>query len=367
MGFRTLVESLAAGIVVGSPSECASPPTPLRVLAVIPGDGQGSSFIFVRRQVSSFSDLGVTIQSFFLRSRTSLLKLFQEGLRLRRALAEFNADLVHAHYGTVTSFLCAIAVDRPLVVTFRGSDLNAEPNVNPLRSRIGIFLSRLSALRARSIVCTNSQLRSRLWWGQKKTEVVPSGVNLELFRPIERDKARRLLGWPTAEKVVLFNAGRNPLVKGLSLARGASEITARSFPLFRLVVLDGTCPPENVPVYLSAADCLIVASKSEGSPNIVKEAMACNLPVVSVDVGDVRERLAGDPSSCVVGRDPMAMAEAITEVLRSGKRSAGREKVMALSEQEIARKIARIYWSVIGVEQQAGAERMATKYECRDK
>jgi hypothetical protein len=99
-----------------SPHECVES---LRVLAVVPGDGQGSSMIFVRRQIASLLDLGVNVRTFFLQSRTSPVAIAREWSRLRRQICQFRPHLVHAHYGTVTSFLCAVATNIPLVITFR--------------------------------------------------------------------------------------------------------------------------------------------------------------------------------------------------------------------------------------------------------
>ena len=89
----------------------------LRVLAVIPGNGAGASMIFTRRQIDSLARLGVDVCTMYLNSRMTLVGLWQEWLRLRREIRNYRPQIVHAHYGTVTAFLCAIATTRPLVVT----------------------------------------------------------------------------------------------------------------------------------------------------------------------------------------------------------------------------------------------------------
>src|SRR5258708_35687515 len=101
---------------------------PLRVLFLIPGDGQGSSMIFARRQAESLTAEGVKIGTFFLCSRTSLILLWHDYQRFRRTLRADAPDVIHAHYGTVTAMFAALASGRrPLVVTYRGSDLNSSP------------------------------------------------------------------------------------------------------------------------------------------------------------------------------------------------------------------------------------------------
>jgi teichuronic acid biosynthesis glycosyltransferase TuaC len=115
------------------------------------------------------------------------------------------------------------------------------------------------------------------------------------------------------------------------------------------VVLDGTAHPEEIPLYMNAADCLLVTSRTEGSPTVVQEAMACNLPVVSVDVGDVRERLA-NVSECAVlaGRDPVALGRALAAVLRDPRRSDGRTHAAALSVEAIAARLTDFYGTLLG-------------------
>jgi glycosyltransferase involved in cell wall biosynthesis len=346
MESRTIVESMASGALARATIGPEGKEAAVRVLAVIPGNDGGANFIFARRQVQSLVAMGLLVQTFYLKSRTSPLVVFREWLRLRRLIAEFSPAVVHAHYGTVTSFLCIVATARPVVITFRGSDLNPVPGHGFLRTWISLLLSQISALRASAILCTCDRLRDRLWWRKKNVIVVPSGVDLRLFRPLRREEARSILGWRVAEKVVLFNSGKTPLLKGLPLAERAISVAEAKLGPLRFVKLDGDIPPEEMPLYLNAANCLVLASESEGSPNIVKEALACDLPVVSVDVGDVAARLDGVRPSRVVPRDASSLGQAICEVLMTPERSNGREKVLVCSDDKIAAIIRDVYGRV---------------------
>ena len=120
-------------------------------------------------------------------------------------------------------------------------------------------------------------------------------------------------------------------------------LAARLLPGARLEVLDGAVPAGRIVTYMNAADCLLLTSDSEGSPNVVKEALACDLPVVSVDVGDVRERVAGVTPGAVVGRDPEALGAALAAILRDPVRSDGRAAVAALHTRVIAAGIVDVY------------------------
>lgn len=312
----------------------------IRVLAVIP-DGSGVMYAF--RQVSSLREIGVDVSEFSLRSRTSPTTLLREYKRLRGEISRFRPHLVHAHYGTVTSLVCAVSSPVPLVITFRGSDLNGDPDVSFLRSWIAQLLSQISSLWGDAIICVSSRLRDRLWWHRHDVRVIPSGVNLDLFQFESKEKARRLLGWEQNLPIVLFNGGNRPRTKGLALVKAAVEVAQRKVGAIRLVVLDGNTPPDLMPCYLNAADCLALASVREGSPNVVKEAMACNLPVVATNVGDVAERLRDVSPSRVVNRDAAEFGTALASILSEGRRSNGREKIALYSEQQVANLIRSVY------------------------
>jgi teichuronic acid biosynthesis glycosyltransferase TuaC len=322
----------------GSP-EC------LRVLAVVPGDGQGSSYIFARRQIASLMDIGLNVHTHFVRSRTSPVTVAKEWMRIRREIGQFRPHLVHAHYGTVTAFLCAMATNVPLIITFRGNDLGDDPDISLLRSRLGQVLSQISCLRAKRIICVSRRLRERLWWQKSRAVVIPTGVNLNLFRPLPKQETRAFLGWNPEDRVVVFDEGGAPRRKGLKFLQSAIRLAEKTVGSIRLVILDRSVPPELVPRYLNASDCLALASVFEGSPNIVKEALACNVPVVATDVGDVSERLKDVFPSRVVARDVMEFANALGEVLVDGRRSNGRERVEICSVPRVAEAIRSVYQS----------------------
>ena len=126
----------------------------------------------------------------------------------------------------------------------------------------------------------------------------------------------------------------------------AVEEARRWAPSVRLEVLDGSVEPARVPTLMNAANCLLVTSDAEGSPTVVQEALATNLPVVSVDVGDIAERLEGVACSRVARRDPQALGRALAEVLNPPRRSDGRASVGEFSAARIARELGRLYREV---------------------
>jgi glycosyltransferase involved in cell wall biosynthesis len=331
-----------------------------RILFVIPGDGLGSggspanSMIFARRQAAALTGIGLTVECFYLQSRTSPRVLAFEFLRFRGALRRFQPQIVHAHFGTMTAMFAALAAGRrPLVITYRGGDLNP---ASGLRAAAGRLLSQLAALRAARIVCVSGRLRERLWWRRERATVLSSGVDTEIFFPEPREAARARLGWRAEERVVLFNAGRNPLNKRLDLAEAAVSATGRA--QLRLEILDGNVAPGLMPTLMNASDCLLVTSDTEGSPSMVQEALAVNLPVVSVDVGDLAQRLEGVAHCSIVERESCALARAIVAVVEPPRRSDGRRTAVEFSLSRVAGELARIYADILGAPAAAEAEQV---------
>jgi teichuronic acid biosynthesis glycosyltransferase TuaC len=345
----------------------------LRVLFVIPGEERGSSMIFARRQAHSLAREGVLpgevqVECFHLRSRTSPAALVREYFRLRAHIARFQPELVHAHFGTVTAMLAALAAGRrTLAITYRGGDLNWPPSTGParslpalslkVRSCLGCLLSQLAALRARLIVCVSERLRQRLWWRRDRAVVLPSGVDGELFRPEARDAARARLGWLPLARVVLFNAGHDPQNKRLDLALAAAAAARRRWPDLRLEILDGEVDPERVPTLMNASDCLLVTSDTEGSPTVIQEALACGVPIVSVDVGDAVERIRGVTHSRIVERDAEALGRALADLTAVPLRTNGPEAARELSLRRITRSLLNLYREALGGLERAGASK----------
>lgn len=305
--------------------------------------------VFAREAGRDLRARGVEVEEFFVESRTSPSALWRDWRCLRRMLRNGEFDVLHAQYGAVNGFLCAAAAgSRPLVLSLRGSDLNRVPSMNPVRNAITRLLSQLAARRADAVICVSEALREQLWCDRRKVVVIPTGVDLEVFRPVDRARARHELAWSDDEPVVLFNAGQAPQQKGLPLVQAAVDLLhAQSIPL-RLHVTTGGHSRHEMARFLSAADCLVLASETEGSPNVVKEAMACNLPVVSVDAGDVRERLRGAEPGAIVAREPVALAEAIGAVIARPQRSNGRELLLrqGLSQVDTMARLQSVYASL---------------------
>jgi glycosyltransferase involved in cell wall biosynthesis len=193
-----------------------------------------------------------------------------------------------------------------------------------------------------ALIVKSHEMRLRL--DRPDAEVIGSGVDLDLFSPVPRDQARQTLGLPDDPRLVLF-VGEPRAEKRLDVIQEAVRIVRSRRSDVELRSVSGRPQPE-VASNLNAADVLVLASDGEGSPTVVKEAMACNLPIVSVDVGDVREVIAGTEGCAICERDPRDMADKLERALGFG-RTAGREAVRGYSWSEIARRVHSVYKRVL--------------------
>jgi teichuronic acid biosynthesis glycosyltransferase TuaC len=313
----------------------------MKALFIIPGTGAGSSMIFARRLSSALANRGMEIVTFHM--KTGIRQYWGELPKLRNLIGSFNPDVVVAHFGSLTGFTAALLARRRAVVIFRGSDLN--PWSGPwLHVWISHVLSHIAALTANRIVCVSKELRNRLWWRRGCVDILPSGVDHELFLPMDFTSARTELGWDREDKVVLFNAS-NPvkrLDRALAATSLAEELLGRTV---RLEILTGATEPDKIPLLMNAANCLLLVSDYEGSPTVVQEAMACQLPVVSIEVGDVREMLADVSPSWIVRPNTEEIGRALAECLCLGQtvRSDGRRAMPRCSLLSIAKELEDIF------------------------
>lgn len=319
---------------------------PLRILAVIPVSEAPSAMIFAFRQMAALAAEGHNVEIFELSGRRNFFTLFSRLRAYRNRLRAFRPDVVHAHYGAMTGFFSVFGAKglAPVVLTFRGSDLNPVPSMPRWKTAPSHALSRLAALGADHVICVSAELRNRLWLARSKASVIPTGVDTTAFYPSSREAARALLGWEDDTPVVLFNAGLSPKVKRIDVAEKVIAIARQKIATIKFVTMDGTVSPDQVPKLMQGSDCLLFTSDFEGSPTVIQEAMACNLPIVSVPVGDIPERLRDVVPSFILPPDPERLAEAVVDVLRRRPRSNGYEIALRdVGNEAMSRLVEGVY------------------------
>lgn len=322
----------------------------LKVLMVTtnwPAPGGPRTSHFIKRQADFLQAAGVDVEVFHFRAQKSLLSYLKAWLAVRRKLRASRYDLIHAQFGQ--SGLMALPKRIPYVVTLRGSDIlgtvSDRSGKYTAAGKINQRISRMVAAKADAVILVSEHMQANLP-RLESCNIIPSGIDFDLFRIMPRDQARRKLGLPLDERLVLFVGNPKQARKRHQLATAAVDLLNRRLPV-RLVVGWGV-PHTDIPVYMAACDALIFTSMQEGSPNAVKEALACNLPVVSVAVGDVEQRIGG-VEGCELCRDesPEAIASVLERVLLRGKRVEGRRSVDHLSETAITQQVIDVYRSVL--------------------
>lgn len=324
---------------------------PIRVLMITTGwpqPGQPQTTHFIKRQAEFLRAHGVDVEVFYFRAFRRPTAYLRAWIEVQQRLRRRRYDLVHAQWGQ--SALPAMPKRLPLVVTFRGGDVHGIPDGKGGQRLAGHLLQafcRYVARRADAIIIVSDHMRSLLGRHATPVHVFPSGIDFSLFRVIPRDEARRHLGLPADKRLILFAGNPASTRKRHGLAQAAVDVLSRTLPA-ELVVTWGVSH-DDMPYYMNACDAMVFTSNQEGSPNVVKEALACDLPVVSVRVGDVAARLAGVANCEVVADDaPETIAAALERVLRNGERSTGRHAVRELDENVIARGVIGVYRKVLG-------------------
>jgi glycosyltransferase involved in cell wall biosynthesis len=303
---------------------------------------------FLKRQVQALRELSVDCDVLVIEDRHSgPLGYGRAALAVRRAVSSGQYDIVHAHYG-LTGATCLVQ-GRPLVLTLHGSDIYGAVDAEgrkTIKGRLESAISRFVARRADVVIAVSSRMCALI--PRTPSVVVPVGIDTNLFRPIDRAQARRELGLDESRPYVLFAAKPDNPVKRHWLAEQTMSVLREEFPTAKLVSVFGE-PLERMPLWMNAADALLITSAYEGGPLIHREAMACNLPVVSVDVGDVALHLKDVAFSRVADDDdPTLLAGALRPIIRARERSNGRPRAQETDATATAEVIKRLYLKLPG-------------------
>jgi teichuronic acid biosynthesis glycosyltransferase TuaC len=271
----------------------------LFVTNMYPSAASPASGTFVQQQAEHLERAGNLVDVLHVSGTGSWLKYLSAISDVRRHTRRNRYDIVHAHYG-LSGIPAAFRVRTPLVVTLHGSDA--------LVGRVQPLISKAVCAIADAVIPVSSVIAAKF-----PGCVIPCGIDLNMFAPRDRAAARARLGVRHGVPVIVFPFSSSRRVKRYDLARAA--VDALGDPSAQLLTVDGI-PNADMPWYYNAADVMILCSDSEGSPTSVKEALACNVPVVSTDVGDVRDILQGVAGCEICPRDnAMELTRGLKRVL----------------------------------------------------
>ncbi len=309
----------------------------MKVLIVCSGNAPDFDFkihqAFIYEQAEALKKyFKVDYDTFFIKGK-GVLGYLKNLIPLRKKIKSYNPDLIHAHFG-LSGILANLQRIKPVILTLHGSDLNIKKNKK--FSNIACSLSRTS------IIVSKNMLSS----SKKSNYLIPCGINFEESYPMDKNICREKLNLDKNKIYILFSSRFDNEVKNYSLAREAVKNLNNECELLELK----NRKREEVNILLNAVDLLLLTSFSEGSPQIIKEAMACNCPIVATDVGDIKE-IIGDTEGCYLTTfDPDDVAEKIELAIKFSRtkgRTNGREKIKSYDNKLIAKKIYEIYQTVI--------------------
>jgi glycosyltransferase involved in cell wall biosynthesis len=299
---------------------------------------------FYERQLRTLASFGVSSTTVAVpgKSHSTSVKAGTTGTRSLFDYARFGSralqhslgdyDLLHANYG-LTVPPAVVQPRLPVVLSLWGSDLLGEYG----------WVTRRLVPHVDAVIVMSERMADEL---DRDCHVIPHGVDLETFAPRPQAEARAELGWSESDRHVLFPYPPKREVKDYPRAERVVEATRERFGDSITLQTVSDVSHSQMPTYMNAADVLLLTSKREGSPNTVKEAMACNTPVVATAVGDVPERLDGVTPSAVGRTDP-ELVDGLVEVLRTGERSNGRDHARDLSLERMGERIRGVYDEVL--------------------
>lgn len=287
---------------------------------------------FIKEQVNALLTQGIEVEYFAIHSGR-IGGYIKEWPRLKKTIKIYKPDIIHAHYG-LSGLLANLQRKVPVVTTYHGSDIN-NPKIRPfskfsiIRSAFNIFVSQKMV----DIVKPKSRY-----------VLIPCGINLEDYPIIDKSEARRIMGLDSNIKYVLFAGAFDNKVKNAPLAKSAMGY----IPKTKLLELKGYSR-SSVCMLMQAVDAFLMTSFTEGSPQVIKEAMACGCPIVSVDVGDVRERLKDLDGCYITDYSPESISNCLKKAIAYQGRTKGRESIITnnLLNSTIVSSIVKVYTRVL--------------------
>ena len=298
---------------------------------------------FIVSQIDSLRRAGLKVDVMNLEATGKTFNYLAGIFKIHRMVSNCHYDLIHAHY-SYCGWSAVFQRRVPVIVSLMGSDLYGIPNGRGAQTLAGLFniLSTKWLVKLVDGVIVKSARMAALV-NAGRVSVIPNGVDFTVFKPVfKREKTRKT----SSDREVLFLGNPGLHRKNLALARDALEIVRRRYPSVRLVTAFGI-GQEKVVQLMNSADLLLLTSLREGSPNVVKESMACNLPIVSTDVGDVRE-VIGDTEGCyITSFSPQDVADKIICALDFGRKTSGRRRITHLEIGVVAKRIIEFYEDVL--------------------
>jgi len=311
----------------------------MKVLFISSGNS-GQASPIVKNQADSIVKFDNTVQiEFFLIKGKGMFGYLKNIPLIRKYVKKIKPDIIHAHYSFCGIIASLSFTKIPIITSLMGSDV-----------RISLFYKKIVRVFIKYIwnktIVKSDDIKNII--GIKKVITIPNGVNLKKFYPIQKNEARKKLNWALESKIILFASDPSRPEKNWKLAKESIEIFDNEI----LVKYLKNIPNEEMVYYYNATDVILLCSLWEGSPNVIKEAMACNRPIVATNVGDIKWLFGNEPGHFLADFESKDVAEKLKlaiEYRENNGATKGRERIieLGLDSETIAQKIIEVYNSVL--------------------
>lgn len=312
----------------------------MKVLLVHSGNavgGDSSKYTFVREQGEALQLLGCEAEYYAVVGKG--MRGYLRNVRpMRKKILEWQPDIVHAHFG-LSGMVAILAAQKkvPVVITCHNGET---------LTKYGNIITSLAILCADYTICVAQHIYDKLYIKPKHYCIQPCGIDLKDLPLIKKELAMKEMGLSVDKINILFGGSFANARKNAPLAETAIALLKRAD--INLIEMKGF-NRHQVAMLFNACDMLLLPTKSEGSPQVLKEAMSCNCPIVATDVADIAYLLQGVTNSYATTFDPKDVAEKIQLVITCGERTNGRKRIeeLKLDNPQVAETILGIYKSIL--------------------
>lgn len=311
----------------------------MKVLFVSSGNRFDKVTDIIKNQGDSLIARGIRVDYYLIKGLGSIGYL-KNIIPLRKQIMENNYDIIHAHY-IYSAIIAGLTFKKPIIASIMGSELS--------KSKIYLLLIRLfNSFFWSGCIVKTIQMQAAL--NRRDILVLPNGVDLNRFHPLDKSCCQNKLNWISGKRHILFASWPERPEKNFSLAENSiSRMQTKNIELHFIKDI----PNSELVFYYNAADAVLLTSKREGSPNVIKEAMACNRPIVSTDVGDVSILLGGMDNCHITSFDTAEIGQRLDEVLKCNTLPDGRRRLLELdlTAESVAERLIGIYEKAVSKSQ----------------